>query len=179
MRGRSLPVIRGLAKSPTILSTRFCCEHGKLEPRCGWTGRDLHLHLYALLTEWHRERLAAGRMGGKAHMENENFSRGRAACRREFAVSGFASRQIRCCALSPRARREGGLAACRAGRVQLCASCANPENFANRSRHAFGMRARRAERNSGTQNSVVSGEDAPLLSARGKMRASCADTVPL
>ena len=39
-------------------------------------GRDLHLHLYTLLTEWHRERLAAGRMGGKAHMEKENFSAG-------------------------------------------------------------------------------------------------------
>ena len=39
-------------------------------------GRDLHLHLYALLTEWHRDRLAAGRMGGKAHMEKENFSAG-------------------------------------------------------------------------------------------------------
>jgi RNA polymerase sigma-70 factor (ECF subfamily) len=41
-------------------------------------GRDLHLHLhlYALLTEWHRERLAAGRLGGKAHMEKENFSAG-------------------------------------------------------------------------------------------------------
>ncbi|MGH6813555.1 MAG: sigma factor-like helix-turn-helix DNA-binding protein [Methylocella sp.] len=35
-------------------------------------GRDLHLHLYTLLTEWHRERLAAGRMGGKVHMEREN-----------------------------------------------------------------------------------------------------------
>ena len=34
------------------------------------------LHLYTLLTEWHRERLAAGRMGGKAHMEKENFSAG-------------------------------------------------------------------------------------------------------
>jgi RNA polymerase sigma-70 factor (ECF subfamily) len=39
-------------------------------------GGDLHLHLYTLLTEWHRERLAAGRMGGKAHMEKENFSAG-------------------------------------------------------------------------------------------------------
>ena len=39
-------------------------------------GRDLHLHLYALLTEWHRERLAAGRMGGTVHMEKENFSAG-------------------------------------------------------------------------------------------------------
>jgi RNA polymerase sigma-70 factor (ECF subfamily) len=39
-------------------------------------GRDLHLHLYTLLTEWHRERLAAGRMGGKAHMEKENFHAG-------------------------------------------------------------------------------------------------------
>jgi RNA polymerase sigma-70 factor (ECF subfamily) len=39
-------------------------------------GRDLHLHLYALLTEWHRERLAAGRMGGKMHIEKENFSAG-------------------------------------------------------------------------------------------------------
>jgi len=39
-------------------------------------GRDLHLHLYALLTEWHRESLAAGRMGGKVHMEKENFSAG-------------------------------------------------------------------------------------------------------
>ena len=39
-------------------------------------GRDLHLHLYTLLTEWHRERLAAGRMGGKAHMGHENFSAG-------------------------------------------------------------------------------------------------------
>jgi RNA polymerase sigma-70 factor (ECF subfamily) len=39
-------------------------------------GRDLHLHLYTLLTEWHRERLAAGRMGGKAHMEMEKFSAG-------------------------------------------------------------------------------------------------------
>ncbi|MGH6837834.1 MAG: sigma factor-like helix-turn-helix DNA-binding protein [Methylocella sp.] len=39
-------------------------------------GRDLHLHLYTLLTECHRDRLAAGRMGGKAHMEKENFSAG-------------------------------------------------------------------------------------------------------
>jgi RNA polymerase sigma-70 factor (ECF subfamily) len=39
-------------------------------------GRDLHLHLYTLLTEWHRERLAAGRMGGKARMEKENFYAG-------------------------------------------------------------------------------------------------------
>jgi len=39
-------------------------------------GHDLDLHLYTLLTEWHRERLAAGRMGGKAHMENENFHAG-------------------------------------------------------------------------------------------------------
>jgi RNA polymerase sigma-70 factor, ECF subfamily len=39
-------------------------------------GRDLHLHVYALLTEWHRERLAAGRMGGKVHIEKENFSAG-------------------------------------------------------------------------------------------------------
>jgi RNA polymerase sigma-70 factor, ECF subfamily len=35
-------------------------------------GRDLHLHLYTLLTERHRERLAAG-MGSKAHLEKENF----------------------------------------------------------------------------------------------------------
>ena len=40
------------------------------------SGRDLRLHLYMLLTEWHRERLAAGRMGGKAHLEKENFSAG-------------------------------------------------------------------------------------------------------
>jgi RNA polymerase sigma-70 factor, ECF subfamily len=39
-------------------------------------GRDLHLHLCTLLTEWHRERLVAGRMGGKAHMEKENFHSG-------------------------------------------------------------------------------------------------------
>jgi RNA polymerase sigma-70 factor (ECF subfamily) len=39
-------------------------------------GRDLHLHLYALLTEWHRERLAAGRMSGTVHIEKENFSAG-------------------------------------------------------------------------------------------------------
>jgi RNA polymerase sigma-70 factor (ECF subfamily) len=39
-------------------------------------GRDLHLHLYTLLTEWHRERLAAGRMGGKMHIEKENYSAG-------------------------------------------------------------------------------------------------------
>jgi RNA polymerase sigma-70 factor, ECF subfamily len=37
-------------------------------------GPNLHLHLYTLLTEWHRDKLAAGRMGGKAHMEKENFS---------------------------------------------------------------------------------------------------------
>ena len=37
----------------------------KLEPPCGWP-EDLHFHLSTLLTEWHRERLAAGRMGGKA-----------------------------------------------------------------------------------------------------------------
>jgi RNA polymerase sigma-70 factor (ECF subfamily) len=40
------------------------------------TGRDLHLHLYTLLTEWHRDRFAAARIGGKAHMEKENFSAG-------------------------------------------------------------------------------------------------------
>ncbi|MGH6821104.1 MAG: hypothetical protein ACREDU_09615, partial [Methylocella sp.] len=45
-------------------------------PALRLVGRDLHLHLYTLLTEWHRERLAAGRMGGKAHMEKENFSAG-------------------------------------------------------------------------------------------------------
>jgi RNA polymerase sigma-70 factor, ECF subfamily len=39
-------------------------------------GRDLHIHLYTLLTEWHRERLAAGRMGGKALREMENFYAG-------------------------------------------------------------------------------------------------------
>jgi RNA polymerase sigma-70 factor (ECF subfamily) len=39
-------------------------------------GRNLHLHLYTLLTEWHRERLAAGMMGGKAHIEKENFYAG-------------------------------------------------------------------------------------------------------
>jgi RNA polymerase sigma-70 factor, ECF subfamily len=40
------------------------------------SGRDLHLHLYTLLTEWHRERLAAGRIGAKADMEKENFYAG-------------------------------------------------------------------------------------------------------
>jgi RNA polymerase sigma-70 factor (ECF subfamily) len=39
-------------------------------------GPDLQLHLYTLLTEWHRERLAAGRLGAKAHMEKENFYAG-------------------------------------------------------------------------------------------------------
>ncbi|MGQ0445437.1 MAG: sigma factor-like helix-turn-helix DNA-binding protein [Beijerinckiaceae bacterium] len=40
------------------------------------TGINLHLHLYTLVTEWHRDKLAAGRMGGKAHLEKENFSTG-------------------------------------------------------------------------------------------------------
>ena len=78
------------------------------------TGRDLHLHLYALLTEWHRERLAAGRMGAKAHMEKEIFSAGGPRAAGNSAGSRFASRQIRGCALGPRARRERGFAACRA-----------------------------------------------------------------
>jgi RNA polymerase sigma-70 factor (ECF subfamily) len=39
-------------------------------------GAELHLHLYMLLTEWHRERLAAGRVGAKVHMEKENFYAG-------------------------------------------------------------------------------------------------------
>jgi RNA polymerase sigma-70 factor (ECF subfamily) len=51
------------------------------------TGRDLHLHLYTLLTERHRERLAAGRMGGKADMEKENFYGARAARNRPVPAS--------------------------------------------------------------------------------------------
>ena len=39
-------------------------------------GTDLHLHLYMLLTEWHRERLAAGRLGAKTPMVKENFYAG-------------------------------------------------------------------------------------------------------
>ncbi len=46
-------------------------------------GQDLHLHLYTLLTERHRERLAAGRMGGKAQMEKENFYAGRPRAARD------------------------------------------------------------------------------------------------
>jgi RNA polymerase sigma-70 factor (ECF subfamily) len=46
-------------------------------PALRLAGRDLHLHLYTMLTEWYRERLVAGRMGGRAHMEKENFSAGR------------------------------------------------------------------------------------------------------
>lgn len=51
-------------------------------------GRDLHLHLhlYTLLTERHREWLAAGRMGGKAHMEKENFYAGRPRAARDQPV---------------------------------------------------------------------------------------------
>jgi RNA polymerase sigma-70 factor (ECF subfamily) len=37
----------------------------------GLAGPDLHLHLYALLTEWHRERL-----GVNARIEKENFTAG-------------------------------------------------------------------------------------------------------
>ncbi len=40
------------------------------------SGDDLHLHLYTLLTEWHRENLASGRMRGKTHREKENFYAG-------------------------------------------------------------------------------------------------------
>lgn len=47
-----------------------------LEAGCPLSGPDLHLHLYTLLTEWHRERPAAGTMGAKAHMEKENFHAG-------------------------------------------------------------------------------------------------------
>ncbi len=46
-------------------------------PALRLAGRDLHLHVYTLLTEWHRERLVAGIMGGRAHIEKENFSAGR------------------------------------------------------------------------------------------------------
>jgi RNA polymerase sigma-70 factor (ECF subfamily) len=49
-------------------------------------GRDLHLHLCTLLTERHRERLAAGRMGGKAHIEKENFYAGRPRAARDRPV---------------------------------------------------------------------------------------------
>ncbi|MGH6935071.1 MAG: hypothetical protein ACRED2_02630, partial [Methylocella sp.] len=49
-------------------------------------GRDLHLHLYTLLTERHRERLAAGRMSGKADMEKENFYGGQARAARNRPV---------------------------------------------------------------------------------------------
>jgi RNA polymerase sigma-70 factor, ECF subfamily len=40
---------------------------------CRLAGADLHLYLYSLLTEWHRERLTAEGMGSKVHIEKENF----------------------------------------------------------------------------------------------------------
>ena len=43
---------------------------------CRLAGADLHLHLYSLLIEWHRERLTAEGLGAKAHMELENFYAG-------------------------------------------------------------------------------------------------------
>jgi RNA polymerase sigma-70 factor (ECF subfamily) len=45
-------------------------------PALRLTGRDLPLHLYSLFTEWHREKLAAEGMVGRAHIEKENFSAG-------------------------------------------------------------------------------------------------------
>lgn len=39
-------------------------------------GSDLHFHLYTLLTEWHRERLAAGRLDAKPHIENARLEKG-------------------------------------------------------------------------------------------------------
>lgn len=45
-----------------------------LEAKGKLAGPDLALHVYALVTEGHRERLAAGKLGGKDQMEMENLS---------------------------------------------------------------------------------------------------------
>jgi len=42
-------------------------------------GPDLPFHLAMMLTEWHRERLAAGKLAAKAPMEKENFAGRRCA----------------------------------------------------------------------------------------------------
>ena len=41
-----------------------------LETGAAFRKVELYLHLYTLLTEWHREALAAGRLGAKAQQEN-------------------------------------------------------------------------------------------------------------
>jgi hypothetical protein len=108
--------------------------------------RDLHLHLYMLL------------MGGKAHMEKENFYAGGPRAAGALPVPA-----------SPRDKFAAALLPSRSKRGRLCClSCLKDsvmrkprENFANRSHHAFGMRARRAERNSGTRNCIASGKTRP------------------
>ena len=141
-------------------------------------GRDLHLHLYTLLTEWHRERLAAGRMGGKAHMEKENFSAGGPRAAGNLPVPA-----------SPRDKFAAALLALALEEREALLlvvlegfSYAQAARILKISRTVLIMRlacARAAlSEIPAPETSIASGQAAPLLSARGQMRTSCTDAAP-